>query len=147
MDEALSEARKALDKGEFPVGCVIVMNGEIIGRGHNVRETTSNPTAHAEIIALAEAGKKIGNWRLDNADAYITLEPCPMCTQALILARIRKIIFGAKNSKLGACGTVWDMINDPDNISHPIVIQGVREYISIKLIESFVNSLRNKSYE
>ena len=123
MDEAIIEAKKAFDKDEIPVGCVIVLDGEIIGRGHNIREQTFDPTAHAEIIAIRDASKNIGDWHLDGATAYITLEPCPMCASALILARVAKIVYGLQNNELGACGSVWDFANDPLFNSHPIVIQ------------------------
>lgn len=123
INEAIIEAEKAYDEGEIPVGCVIVRDGKIIGRGHNLREQQSDPTAHAEIIALRDAGRNIGDWHLDGATAYITLEPCPMCAAALILARVEKIVYCIANNELGACGSVWDFPDDPAFSSHPIVIR------------------------
>jgi len=105
MQQALLEARKAFDKGEIPIGAVIVKNGKIIGRGHNLTETGKDPTAHAEIIAIKHASKAINDWRLNDCEIYVTLEPCPMCAYAILRSRINKIFFGAYDPEYGACGS------------------------------------------
>jgi len=128
MRFALAEAEKAFAENEVPVGCVVARDGEIIGGGHNMVEQLCDVCAHAEIIAMREAASRINNWRLDGTTAYITLEPCGMCAAALILAHIVRIVYGARNRQLGACGTVWDFPNDPNFDRHPIVVGGVLEH-------------------
>ncbi|MCD6531094.1 tRNA adenosine(34) deaminase TadA [bacterium] len=144
MAQALAEAEKAKQIGEIPIGCVIVKDGEIIGRGHNLRESTNDPTAHAEIIAMRQASKKISNWRLEGCEVYVTLEPCPMCAAALIMAGVRRIVFGAPNRELGACGTVWDFPNDPGFDNHPLVKSGVLRERCEKILVDFMKSLRQQ---
>ena len=112
MYEAIKEGLKAYEHGEIPVGAVIVKNGVIIGRGHNLKETEKNPTRHAEIIAIENACKTIGDWRLLGCEMYVTLEPCPMCTGAILQSRISKIIIGTFNKDMGACGSVVNLIDD-----------------------------------
>ncbi|MBE6051532.1 MAG: nucleoside deaminase [Clostridium sp.] len=112
MDYALKEARKALEKGEIPIGAVIVKNGIIIGKGHNQKESNNDPTAHAEIIAIKEACKIIGDWRLNGTEMYVTLEPCPMCTGAILQSRISKIYIGTFNKDMGACGSVVNLVDN-----------------------------------
>lgn len=102
MKAALKEAQKAYDKGEVPVGCVLVKDGKIIARGHNLRETKENALAHAEIVAINKACKKIGFWRLDDVKLYVTLEPCPMCSGAIIQARIPQVVYGALDKRNGS---------------------------------------------
>ena len=104
MKIALDEARKAYDEGEIPVGAVIVKNGEIISLGRNDREKTNDATGHAEIVAIREACRKLGGWHLDGCELYVTLEPCPMCMGAIVNSRIKRVAFGAKDAKAGACG-------------------------------------------
>ena len=104
MKEALKEAQKAAEMGEIPVGAVIVKDGEIISRGHNLTETTKDPTAHAEMIAIREASKVLGGWRLIGCDMYVTMEPCSMCAGALVWSRIEHLYIGADDPKRGACG-------------------------------------------
>lgn len=123
MREALVEARKALNKGEIPVGAVVVLNGEIIGRGHNLREREDDPTAHAEIIALRAAGKQTGSWRLSEAVLYVTLEPCPMCAGALLQARIERVVYGADDPKAGAAGSLLNILQFP-GFNHFVKITG-----------------------
>ncbi len=142
MREALKEARRAAQIGEVPVGCVIVKDGEIIGRGHNLRESTHDPTGHAEIVAMREASRRLSNWRLEGCEVYVTLEPCPMCAAALIMAGVRRIIFGTPNRELGACGTVWDFPNDPGFQNHPLVKSGVLQEECSNIINQFMKSLR-----
>lgn len=114
MDLALEEANKALKKGEVPIGAVIVKDGKVIGRGHNLKETNKDPIAHAEIIAIREACKYLSTWRLNGCEIYVTLEPCPMCASAIVQSRISKIYIGTFNKELGACGSIINLV---DNIS------------------------------
>jgi len=109
MREALKSAKKAFDLDETPVGAVITLDGKIIARGYNLRETSQDPTQHAEMIAIRKAARKIGGWRLNECDMYVTLEPCPMCAGAIIQARLRNLIFGAADPKAGAAGSVVDL--------------------------------------
>jgi tRNA(adenine34) deaminase len=112
MREALAEARAAEARGEVPVGCVIVVGDRIVGRGHNLRETSQDPTAHAELIALREAAAALGSWRLEDATLYVTLEPCPMCAGALVNARIARVVYGADDPKAGATTTLYAIGSD-----------------------------------
>lgn len=112
MSMALKEAEKAYDAGEVPVGCVIVQDGQVIGKAHNLRETLQDPTAHAEVLAITQAANHEGSWRLENATLYVTLEPCPMCSGAIILARIKRVVYGATDPKAGCCGTLMNLLED-----------------------------------
>lgn len=112
LDVAKKEALLALEKGEIPVGAVIVKDGVIIGKGHNLKESLKDVTAHAEILAIKEATRYIGNWRLNGCEMYVTLEPCPMCASAIIQSRISKIYIGIFNKDMGACGSVIDLLNN-----------------------------------
>ncbi len=109
MRQALAEAVKAREAGEVPIGAVLVLKGQVISAGHNLKETLQDPTAHAEIIAIREAASKLHSWRLEEADLYVTIEPCPMCMGAILQARIRRVIFGAFDPKAGAAGSVVDL--------------------------------------
>ena len=109
MTRAITEARKAEAKDEVPIGCVIVLDGRIIARGHNLRETSQDPAAHAELIAIRKAARKLGSWRLLNCTLYVTLEPCTMCMGAIILARIPTVVFGCYDPKGGAAGSLYDL--------------------------------------
>ena len=108
---ALQEARKAYDEGEIPVGAIIVREGKVIGRGHNLKETTKDPTQHAEIVAIRDAVKKIGDWRLNGATIYVTKEPCVMCAGAIIEARIERVVFGMADKEKGALGGKFNILN------------------------------------
>ena len=112
MQSALREAEAALEASEVPVGAVVVYQGRIIGRGHNQRERLKDPTAHAEMLALTAAATARGDWRLDGCTLYVTLEPCPMCAGALVLARVRRLVFGTPDPKAGACGTLHNLVQD-----------------------------------
>jgi tRNA(adenine34) deaminase len=112
MNIALGEARIALSLDEVPVGAVLVKDGEVIAKAHNLRETTSDPTAHAEIIALREAANKLGSWRLSGCTLYVTLEPCAMCAGACVNARVKRIVFGAFDERAGCCGSVADITDN-----------------------------------
>lgn len=112
MDYAIEEGNKDLELGEIPVGAVIVKNGIIIGRGHNMKESYKDPTAHAEIIAIKEACNNIGDWRLNGCEMYVTLEPCPMCAGAILQSRISKLYIGTFNKEMGACGSVVNLVDN-----------------------------------
>jgi tRNA(adenine34) deaminase len=141
MDAALELAREAAAEGEVPVGCVIVRNGQIVGRGRNRRETGKNALAHAEIEAIAQACETLGGWRLWECTLYVTLEPCPMCAGAIVNARIPRVVFGASDKKCGACGSVCDLFSMDFN-HHPQVQQGVREEECARLLTDFFQNLR-----
>jgi len=123
MREALLEAQKAFCADEVPVGAVVVLDGHIIGRGHNQRETLGDPTAHAEMIALRQAADKNGSWRLNGAVLYVTLEPCPMCAGAMLQSRIERVIYGADDPKGGAAGTLINLLQFP-GFNHNVKIVG-----------------------
>ncbi|MBC1358064.1 tRNA adenosine(34) deaminase TadA [Listeria booriae] len=112
MREALQEAEKAREKGEVPIGAVVVLNGEIIGRAHNLRETTNNAITHAEILAIQDACHNQNAWRLEGAELYVTLEPCPMCSGAILLSRIETVYYGAVDPKAGTAGTLMNLLQD-----------------------------------
>lgn len=141
MDEALKLAQEAFKDGEVPVGCVIVRNGTIVGRGRNRRETSKTALGHAEIEAIADACKNLGGWRLWDCTLYVTLEPCPMCAGAIINARIPRVVFGAQDEKCGACGSVCDLFSMNFN-HHPQVEKGVKEEESSALLKEFFQQLR-----
>ena len=113
MQLALAEARLALDEGEMPVGCVIARNGEVIARGHNLREATGDPTDHAEIVAIRRAARALNSWRLSDCTLYVTLEPCPMCAGAISQARVGRLIYGADDPAQGCAGSVYRIPEDP----------------------------------
>ena len=141
MDAALALAREAAADAEVPVGCVIVRNGQIVGRGRNRRETGKTALGHAEIEAIAEACKTLGGWRLWDCTLYVTLEPCPMCAGAILNARIPRVVFGASDAKCGACGSVCDLFQMDFN-HHPRVDKGIREEESSALLSEFFANLR-----
>lgn len=144
MKEALKEAQKAAEMGEIPVGAVIVKDGEIISRGHNLTETTNDPTAHAEIIAIREASKVLGGWRLIGCDMYVTMEPCSMCAGALVWSRIEHLYIGADDPKTGACGSVFNIVQD-ERLNHQIAVdRGIMAEESSQLVREFFRNLRNK---
>ena len=141
MDQALELAKEAAAEGEVPVGCVIVRNGEIVGRGRNRRERAKTALGHAEIEAIAEANRNLGGWRLWECTLYVTLEPCPMCAGAIVNARIPRVVYGASDSKCGACGSVCDLFNMDFN-HHPTVEKGIREEEAAALMTEFFQNLR-----
>ena len=143
MDAALELARQAMADGEVPVGCVIVRGDEIVGRGRNRRETGKTALGHAEIEAIADACRKLGGWRLWECTLYVTLEPCPMCAGAIINARIPRVVFGASDSKCGACGSVCDLFSMEFN-HHPQVEKGIRESEAGELLTEFFQNLRQE---
>lgn len=141
MDEALALARQSAAEGEVPVGCVIVCQGNIVGRGRNCRETAKNALGHAEIQAIDEACRNLGGWRLWDCTLYVTLEPCAMCAGAILNARVKRVVFGASDAKYGACGSVCDLYAMDFN-HHPEVIRGVREEEAAQLMQEFFQNLR-----
>ncbi|MBU1238492.1 tRNA adenosine(34) deaminase TadA [Myxococcota bacterium] len=142
MKEALSEALLAREKGEVPVGAVVVKDNHIIARGHNLRETLQDPSAHAEIIALREAGRVLGSWNLQGLDLYVTLEPCPMCAGAIVNSRISTVVFGARDPKAGAVRTLFALCEDP-RLNHRVtVVEGISRDESARLLSDFFASLR-----
>ena len=141
MDMALELAKEAAAEGEVPVGCVIVCDGQVVGRGRNRRETAKTALGHAEIEAIADACKNLGGWRLWKCTLYVTLEPCPMCAGAIINARIPRVVFGAGDDKCGACGSVCDLFSMDFN-HRPRFESGVREAESARLLTEFFERLR-----
>ncbi len=144
MRQALAEAEKAYALGEVPIGAVVVLEGEIIGRGHNLREVLKDSTAHAEILALREAAGKIGDWRLNGATLYSTIEPCPMCAGALVQFRVKTLVYGAADPKAGAVDSVLDVVRQP-RFNHQVeVVAGVLEEECRQIIKRFFQALREK---
>ena len=141
MDQALILAREAAAEGEVPVGCVVVRGDEIVGRGRNRRETGKSALAHAEVEAIAQACETLGGWRLWECTLYVTLEPCPMCAGAIINARIPRVVYGAKDVKSGACGSVCSLFSMAFN-HHPAVESGIREAECSAVLEEFFKDLR-----
>ncbi|MBI3811306.1 MAG: tRNA adenosine(34) deaminase TadA [Nitrospirae bacterium] len=121
MAVAVEEARRAMEAGEVPVGAVVVHDGDVIARAHNLREGLQDPAAHAEMLALREAARKLGRWRLTGTTLYVTLEPCAMCAGALVLARIDRLVYGCDDPKAGACGSIFDIVREP-RLNHRIEI-------------------------
>ena len=146
MQQALELARTAAAEGEVPVGCVIVQDGTVIGRGHNRRETGRAALAHAEIEAIAEACRRLGGWRLWQATLYVTLEPCPMCAGAIINARIPRVVIGAMDPKAGSCGSVVNLFDLPYN-HRPEITRGVLEDACASELRTFVRTLRARRRE
>lgn len=141
MDAALALAKEAAAEGEVPVGCVIVRDGSIVGQGRNRRETKKTALGHAEIEAIGQACETLGGWRLWDCTLYVTLEPCPMCAGAIVNARIPRVVFGASDTKCGACGSVCDLFSMDFN-HHPQVEKGIREEESSALLSDFFKNLR-----
>ena len=141
MKLAIAEAQKAAEKGEVPVGAVIVKNGEVIAAGHNLREEKQNALSHAEIEAINLACQQLGSWRLDDCELYVTLEPCPMCTGAIINARIKTVIFGAYDSKMGCMDSVINLCDYPFN-HHPEIYGGIMEDECLAVLQNFFKKLR-----
>ncbi len=142
MREALAEAEKAFAADEVPVGAVVVYEGDIIARAHNMCETLGDPTAHAEILVLSAAAEVLGEGRLTEADLYVTLEPCPMCAGAIRLHRIRRLIFGADDVNLGAVGSCWDIVRSPVVPSNIEVIGGILKTEAAELLQEFFRQKR-----
>lgn len=143
MKKALKEAKKALKKGEVPVGAVVVHQGKIIGKGHNLREKSHKSTAHAEIIAIEKANKAMKTWRLDNCTIYVTIEPCPMCAGAIIQSRIKQVVYGASEAKSGSHHSVTNLFDQ--GFRHKVdVLPGVMENQCGDIVQQFFERLRKK---
>lgn len=144
MKEAIKEAKKAENLAEVPIGAVIVMDGEIIARAHNMRETNQNAVAHAELLAIDLACQKVGSWRLENAILYVTLEPCPMCAGAIIMSRIARVVYGASDPKGGCAGTFMNLLQDARFNHQSEVVPGILEEECSILLTNFFRRLREK---
>lgn len=143
MAEALKEAHRAAEEGEVPVGAVIVQGQRLIARAHNQRETLNDPTAHAEMIALTQASAALGRWRLTDTTVYVTLEPCAMCAGAMVLARVGRLVYGSRDPKAGACGSVYDIVRDP-KLNHRVeVTEGVLKEEASGLLSEFFKLRRD----
>lgn len=142
MNEAIKEAKKAAKKLEVPVGCVIVKDGKIIARAHNLKETKKDTTKHAEILAIQKASKKLEAWRLLDCEMYVTLEPCSMCAGAIIQSRIKKLYIGAMDAKTGACGSVLNLLQD-FTFNHVVELEtGIEKEKCEKELKNFFKTLR-----
>jgi len=143
MALALDEARAAAALDEVPVGAVVLSaEGEVLARGHNIRERSLDPTGHAEIVALRRAGELLGDWQLVGCTLVVTLEPCTMCAGAIVLARVRRLVFGAWDDKAGAVGSLWDVVRDRRLNHRPEVVSGVREAECARLLTDFFDRRR-----
>ena len=144
MKEAIKQAKKAYDKEEIPVGAVIVKDGKIIARGYNKKEEKKDTTQHAEIIAIQKASRKIGAWRLQDCEMYVTLEPCAMCTGALIQARLKRVYIGTMDPKTGACGSVLSLLEDY-KFNHKVEVEtNIMQKECEKILKDFFKYLRSK---
>lgn len=144
MAEAIEEARKAEAIGEVPIGAVIVRNGEIIGRGYNLRETGHDATAHAEMIAIREASQHIEAWRLLECTLYVTLEPCPMCAGAVVQSRVKRVVYGTHDPKAGCAGTLMNLLQEPRFNHETELTSGVMQEECAALLTTFFRRLRSK---
>jgi tRNA(adenine34) deaminase len=142
MDLALAEARAAAERGEVPVGAVVVRDGEVIGRGRNLREASQDPTAHAEMLALRAASRTLRSWRLVGCAIYVTLEPCAMCLGAIIQARVERLVYGCADPKAGAVVSLFRLADHPGLNHHPAVTGGIRGRECSELLERFFAELR-----
>ena len=144
MELAIEEAKKAEAIGEVPIGAIIVFEGEIVGKGHNLRETTQNATTHAEMLAIQEACKNIGSWRLENTTMYVTLEPCPMCAGAILQSRIPRIVYGARDVKAGCVDSLYHLLQD-NRFNHTCEVpEGILSEACGSLLTNFFRNLRAK---
>ena len=141
MSQALALAREAVEDGDVPVGCVIVRDGEIIGRGRNRREADGDATAHAELEAIRDACERLGSWRLHGCTLYVTLEPCPMCAGGIINARVEEARYGARDEKAGCCGSVLNLFEERFN-HHPRIYQGPLVWECEEILRTFFANLR-----
>lgn len=144
MREAIAEAQKAEELGEVPIGAVVVHNNEIIGRGHNLRETTFDATAHAEMVAIREASRHLGAWRLLDCRLYVTLEPCPMCAGAIVQSRVPQLIYGTLDPKAGCAGTLMNLLQESRFNHRTDVVEGILQEECAALLTQFFRRLRGK---
>lgn len=143
MNIALEEAYKSYEKGDVPVGAIVVYKNEIIARAHNCKEQNKNAVEHAEILAISQACQKLNTWHLEECTIYVTLEPCLMCAGALIQSRIGKLVFATENEKFGYVGSISNVLNNKNNNHHPIIINGICKEKSQKLLKEFFKDKRN----
>ncbi|SFK08062.1 MULTISPECIES: tRNA adenosine(34) deaminase TadA [unclassified Bacillus (in: firmicutes)] len=144
MKLAIEEAKKAEEIQEVPIGAVVVVDGEVISRAHNLRETEQRSVAHAELLAIDDACKRLGTWRLENTTLYVTLEPCPMCAGAIVLSRVKRVVYGAADPKGGCAGTLMNLLTE-DRFNHQSeVVAGVLEEECGSLLTNFFRELRKK---
>lgn len=145
MQEALAQAQLALEAGEVPIGAVMVRNGEIIARGHNLRNTKKNPLRHAEIDVINAAADIIGDWRLEDCVLYVTVEPCPMCAGAIVQARIPRVVFGTRNSKAGCAGSILNLLDEP-RFNHQVSItEGILQEECSEIMKRFFRRFRKSN--
>ncbi len=143
MQQAISYAKDAAEHNDVPVGALVVNElGEVLGTGHNLREESNDPTAHAEIVAMRNAATKIGNWRMDELTIIVTLEPCAMCAGAILQSRFKRLVFGAWDEKAGAVGSVWDVIRDQRNLNKVEVVSGILEKECSAILTNFFEGKR-----
>ncbi len=145
MQQALEDARQAEVAGEVPVGAVIVRDGRIIGRGGNRRQYGKDPTAHAEMVAIRQAAGEVGDWRLEHTTLYVTLEPCPMCAGAIVLARIPRVVYGARDPKAGAVGSLMNLLDDSRLNHRAEVVQGVLAGECGEILSDYFLKLRQRN--
>ena len=147
MKEAIKQAKKAYAIDEVPIGCVTVQNGHIIARGYNRRNTDKNTLAHAELTAIKKASKKTGDWRLEDCDLYVTLEPCQMCAGAIVQSRMRRVIIGSMNSKAGCAGSILNLLQIPQFNHQVEITQGILEEECSTMLSRFFRELRQRKKE
>jgi tRNA(adenine34) deaminase len=144
MEMALEQARLAPALGEVPIAALLVLDGQVLSQVHNFREVLKDPTAHAEIVAIREGANRLGTWRLTGTTLYVTIEPCSMCTGAIIQSRVSRLVFGARDPKAGACGSVFNLPTEP-RLNHRVqVVGGVLEKSSQELMQKFFRRLREE---
>ncbi|MFZ7946875.1 MULTISPECIES: tRNA adenosine(34) deaminase TadA [Bacillaceae] len=144
MREAIEEAKKAEELNEVPIGAVLVIDGEIISRAHNLRESDQNAIAHAELLAIDQACREIGSWRLEESTLYVTLEPCPMCSGAIILSRVKRVVYGAVDPKGGCAGTLMNLLQDSRFNHQCEVTKGVLESQCGQMLSDFFRKIRDR---
>ncbi|MDQ0163932.1 tRNA adenosine(34) deaminase TadA [Bacillus alveayuensis] len=144
MELAIQEAKRAETIGEVPIGAVIVVDNQIVAKAHNLRETAQRSIAHAEILAIDEACRKLGTWRLEKSTLYVTLEPCPMCAGAIVLSRIERVVYGASDLKAGCAGTLMNLLTDERFNHQAEVVSGVKQEECALLLTNFFKKLREK---
>ena len=147
MAAALQEARRAWMLNEVPIGAVVVKDGEIIGRGFNLRESMQTTLTHAELLAIQDANQKVGSWRLEDCTLYVTLEPCPMCAGAIVQSRVKRVVYGASDQKAGCAGTLMNLLEEP-RFNHQVEVKsGVLEPQCSTVLKNFFKELRQKKNE
>ena len=144
MGLALEEAQLAADKGEVPVGALVIHEGKVIAKAHNLRELNKDPLAHAELLAIGKAAEELGRWRLIECTLYVTLEPCPMCAGAIVNSRLDRIVYGASDPRAGACGTIFNIVEDERLNHRPEVVRGILKEPCSQILSKFFKDLRAK---